>query len=1082
MFHLPPRLHDLRRLWLLAASLLLFAHASSAAISFKSAASAAASGSTISYRAAGNVVSANNGNMTARLPAAALGEIFFCQIASRDNVAHSMPAAWTRVYSLSNSANLRASLFYKVSAASETNPVITHRAGGRIISRCTRFRGVDPSNPLDVAFAAQYAANSTTVSTPGLTTLSAGDMLLFAAHLTTNSNAPNPLSTPGGWSRAYYSRANNNGIALHYRVQNNPASVASVAASATPASENYGVLLALRAAANLTINKPVGTVAGDVMVAAISTTPSTISITPPMGWSLLQSQRQNANTSSVAAAYYRVAGASEPASYTWTLSNGHAGAVGGILSYSGVDNALPIDVSAKAATPRSLSHTAPSVTTSLAGAMLITIHEYSSARVWTPPPGMTERVDMASGAAGNAGVTLEMNELLLDVAGAGGAKTARASANSDTGATISIALRPAVLAPHHIEILHDGVGVTCAPKSLTIRACADATCASLFTGGGISGTLSPNGSAYTIGSSGSSTGSVNPTTPATYTLSATVAPTPSATPALICRNTATGNTSCSIVFSAASLSLTLPDFPAATGTNLATIRATDSRCTSAFSGNRSIRLYSAYTNPASGTLPISINGTPISTSAASPSTLTLNFNGSGVSTVMLNYNDVGRITLDATDALTSTRGNGQFVAYPTGFVLSAIQRSSDNFSNPAAANAAGVKFVKAGENFSISVSAVNASGNTTPNFGRESPAEGVMLNSTLLADPDLSANPAVNGTFGAFSNGSTSGSAFTWNEVGILKLTPSLISSNYLSTGVNVSGPLSGNIGRFYAHHFGLTPHPSNPLLNRAGTSCSNCLFTYMGEAFNAQFSLSAQALNNGTTFNYQGAYAKLNLATAGNPLGFGAVDSATPTFLSARLSVAAPASGSFNLGIASNIVAPLLFTRGATADGPYNALRIGVAPLDSDGVGMGIFDLDTDSAIPGNDHSFLGNTMLRYGRMRLSNAHGSELLQLPVPVTVQYWNGSGYITSSDDNHTVLTASSILLSNYQRNLSSGESLVTAPVIVNGVGKINLSAPGAGNDGSVDLSSNAPNYLPSAPSRATFGIYKGGPLIYQRENY
>ncbi len=1068
-----------RSSWICGAALLLFAHGAQCAISFKAAASAAASGATISYRSAGTVTSANSGNLTARLPAAVPGEMFFCQVSSRDNVAHSMPAAWSQAYSLSSSGTLRASLFYKISAASETNPVITHPGGGRIMARCTRFRGVDPSNPLDVAYAAQYAASSASVVSGSLSSVSTNDMLLFTAHLSATPNAPNGLTRPNAWTRPYYSRSTNNAIALNYRAQAAPALVGPISATASAAAENYGVLLALRSAASLTISKPAGTVAGDVMIAAVTSTPSSIPITAPAGWTLIQSQQQTASTSSVVSAFYRVAGASEPSSYTWILASGHAGAVGGIVSYSGVDTAAPLDVSAKAATPKSLNHAAPSVTTTQTGDMLVTVHEYTSARRWTPPAGMTERVDIASSGGSSSGISLEMNQLLLGVPSATGTKIARAASNSDAGATISIALRAAVAAPHHIEIQHDGAGVTCAPETVTLRACADAACTTLYTSGGVSGTLSPNGSVFNIGSSGIGSGTVSSATPGTYTLNASVSPVPSGSPAASCRNTTSGSTSCSIVFSTTGLTLSLPNFPAASGTNLASVRATDSTCNSSFNGNRSLRFFSAYTNPNSGTQASSINGAAISTSAASPTTLTLNF-VNGLATFGLNYADVGRITLDATDALTGTHGASAFVAYPVGFVLSAIQRSSDNLPNPGAANAAGARFVKAGENFGATVRATNALGNTTPNFGREAPAESVKLSAALLADPDLVHNPAVNGVFGAFSNGVASGSAFTWNEVGIITLTPSSLSGNYLGTGINVTGTPSGNVGRFYAHHFGLTPHPTSPLLNRADTACSACIFTYMGERLDAQFSLTAQALNNSTTQNYQGAYAKLNLAAAGNPLGFGAVDGGN--FLSARLSIASPASGAFMLGAAANIVAPLIFTRGVTPDGPYNTLRIGIAPVDADGAAIGAFDLDTDGAIPGNEHALLGGTAMRYGRMQLSNAHGSELLQLPIPVLTQYWNGAGYITNRDDNDTVLGAANILLSNYQRNLNSGETLVTPPTFINGAGKITLSAPGAGNDGSVDLHTNAPTYLPSSTTRATFGIYKGGPMIYQRENY
>ena len=48
------------------------------------------------------------------------------------------------------------------------------------------------------------------------------------------------------------------------------------------------------------------------------------------------------------AIYYRVAGSSEPTSYTWTLSPAESGA-GGIAAYRGVNNSSPIDTSSGAA-------------------------------------------------------------------------------------------------------------------------------------------------------------------------------------------------------------------------------------------------------------------------------------------------------------------------------------------------------------------------------------------------------------------------------------------------------------------------------------------------------------------------------------------------------------------------------------------------------------------------------------------------------------------------------------------------------------------------------------------------------------
>src|SRR3954471_596162 len=70
---------------------------------------------------------------------------------------------------------------------------------------------------------------------------------------------------------------------------------------------------------SLTINKPAGVVAGDVMVAAVGANGNT-PITPPSGWSStgLYNATAWSNTAWIQVAF-KVAGASEPASYSWAL-------------------------------------------------------------------------------------------------------------------------------------------------------------------------------------------------------------------------------------------------------------------------------------------------------------------------------------------------------------------------------------------------------------------------------------------------------------------------------------------------------------------------------------------------------------------------------------------------------------------------------------------------------------------------------------------------------------------------------------------------------------------------------------------
>jgi MSHA biogenesis protein MshQ len=58
---------------------------------------------------------------------------------------------------------------------------------------------------------------------------------------------------------------------------------------------------------------------------------------------------------------------------------------------------------------------------------------------------------------------------------------------------------------------------------------------------------------------------------------------------------------------------------------------------------------------------------------------------------------------------------------------------------------------------------------------------------------------------------------------------------------------------------------------------------------------------------------------------------------------------------------------------------------------------------------AFDAGNVFYYGRLKLSNANGSELLNLPIPVQTQYWNGTTFITNSADNCTTLIPGNIKL-------------------------------------------------------------------------
>jgi RHS repeat-associated protein len=192
----------------------------------------------------------------------------------------------------------------------------------------------------------------------------------------------------------------------------------------------------------VTITKPTGTAANDVLIASIAVTPSTVTITAPSGWTLIRRTNNGATTSNSLAVYYKVASASEGTSYAFGVTGATFG-VGGIQGFTGVDTANPIHIENGQTTPSATTHATPSVTTSVANAMIVTSHAFASSNSWTPPSGMTESFDKPSGNNNATGLSIEGDRVLQAVAGATGVKTATAAGNADVGNTHIVALKPA---------------------------------------------------------------------------------------------------------------------------------------------------------------------------------------------------------------------------------------------------------------------------------------------------------------------------------------------------------------------------------------------------------------------------------------------------------------------------------------------------------------------------------------------------------------------------------------------------------------------------------------------------------------
>lgn len=187
---------------------------------------------------------------------------------------------------------------------------------------------------------------------------------------------------------------------------------------------------------DLTVNKPTGTANGHLMFAALFYYSPTSITTVPSGWIAIDSATDsNADRLQL---YYKVAGSSEPATYTWQFDAGTYHAIV-VATYDSM-NAAPLDVPSAQFNGDSSTVTAASVTTTAANDLLLFVggsSALSGAISASPPSGFTEREDYY-----NTYRWLYLADATQASAGATGDKTTTiSSSNLNMGALV--AFKPA---------------------------------------------------------------------------------------------------------------------------------------------------------------------------------------------------------------------------------------------------------------------------------------------------------------------------------------------------------------------------------------------------------------------------------------------------------------------------------------------------------------------------------------------------------------------------------------------------------------------------------------------------------------
>lgn len=518
--------------------------------------------------------------------------------------------------------------------------------------------------------------------------------------------------------------------------------------------------------------------------------------------------------------------------------------------------------------------------------------------------------------------------------------------------------------------------------------------------------------------------------------------------------------------------------------------------------------------------------------------ISLDFSAGGTANFVLQSSDVGQFSIELVDDSRSFANNvdivgssNRLLVRPFGFDVDFIVNgAADRATNGTAGisyaqNGSGIAdpdasvFAVAGSNFTTQISAVQWQGSDdingdgvpdsganlsdnllTPSFGQEQSPETVTLSRSLVAPSSGAPGQFTVTSVTAFTAG-RSQQIVSFSEVGIIHLQASLADSDYLGSGINITGE-ANNVGRFIPARFELN---GTALVDEA---CAAGVFTYLGQEFTVSYELLAVNEAGDTTENYTGSFVKLtNLL---GTLAMGAADNANNINLSNRLPPAGdiinnsafiwgPDMGA-SLG-AGEIETRLTLDRLLTPDGQHLA-TLGVLPTDDDNVTVTAVNLDVDND-GANDFVTLGDSVQRYGRVFLENAFGPEERELEMFFIAQYFDSTlgvngGFVPNRDDSCTDYSAADFaeLAGSYSGNLSAGDTGIsgTSDTIYNaGAGSVLLAAPNADNDGSVNIQFTVPVFLQfdwdgdastvdtSPINTATFGSFRGNDrVIYRRE--
>ena len=440
--------------------------------------------------------------------------------------------------------------------------------------------------------------------------------------------------------------------------------------------------------------------------------------------------------------------------------------------------------------------------------------------------------------------------------------------------------------------------------------------------------------------------------------------------------------------------------------------------------------------------------------------------------VEFTYADVGKLVLALRPAGSSSVATSlEFVSIP--YELKVVQvRNKNDDAVPAGLADTSAFVMRSGEEFSVTIASMafktGADSVVTPNFGNEDDGTKPKLSIPLVSVGATSAEgasamahlPDLEGQALTPGGGYATGT-FTWQEVGIIALTPAIEGNVYLNAPVTAMIATAAKAGRFIPYYFETAA--AGPLGCLSRMYCPNDVESaaYSKQPF--EVTITARSKSGAQTKNYQKGFAR-----------------------ETKLSAAASAGGVAKAGLSDTTAGIAAFRDGVGEALPHFVLPNAfthTAPQAQwgapDTVYVRALDADSVTSLQDPGTSLEGGIRVVNGRLLVPNAHGSERLPLPLKVSAQYWTGANWELSSDDQQSEVNPAEAAFSN-SGSLAPSLGPPGVKKLENGARSFSVTvAPAAA--GKADLVIDHIDWLPSTKGRLKFGTYKS-PLIYLRERH